>query len=127
MAGSINSGPALTGPRREPFRATCTTPCASAAIPAGQPGPEPRVDLATTPRITGLVRAVAELRGGPLDHLPIGPINLDPAAVVLVRYVLLPVVAPAGHPEEVGSVTSQSPLPIPMAGRCFVYHSRAVP
>ena len=49
--------------------------------------------LARQPGIPGPDRTVPQLRGGLLDHLPIGPVDLDPAALVLVRHVLLPVVA----------------------------------
>ena len=44
-------------------------------------------------RVAGQDRAVAQLRGGLLDQLPVGPVLLDPTSVPLVVHVLLPGVA----------------------------------
>ena len=44
-------------------------------------------------RVAGHDRALAQVRGGLLDQLPVDPVLLDPASVPLVVHVLLPVVA----------------------------------
>ena len=45
------------------------------------------------PAYPARIAPLPQLRGGLLDHLPVGPVDVDPASVVLVGHVLLPVVA----------------------------------
>ena len=77
---------------------TCarTAGCSSRTCRASSSSTNARANakcLARQPGVPGPDRTVAQLRGGLLDHLPVGPVDLDPASVVLVRHVLLPVVA----------------------------------
>ena len=66
--------------------------------------------LAWDARIAGADRALAQLRGGLLDHSPVGPVLLDLAAVLLVVHVLLPVVALHRRPGEAGRVQHAAAL-----------------
>ena len=77
-----------------------------------------RIVLVRQARVAGQDRAVAQLGRGLLDHLPVGPVDVDPAAVVLALNALLPVVALLVGARGKRASPACAPWPRPARSQC---------